>query len=378
MSNNPITKDDIKPFIRLDFLDSLRCFAAVCVVIIHVECIPQPNLLIPEWLAPFASDSGVTGVCLFFVLSAFSLSYSLDERRGEAMLTRRFYIRRFFRIAPLFYFIMLLYWIRDAVIFNVLHPVPEVLINASLLFNLIPEYIIGFVWASWTIGVLALLYLLFPLIHKYICNLPTTLTLLGVSILMAWGWSFFAENYGEAIDYIPSNRIAFVNDFGFLQNLPVFVCGVITYRLFFDYFVKMEIKARRRYGLLFIMSFLFFYAALLTEHLQNIHWGKNILHGICFSLLILGMGLRPFSLLVNAKTVYMGKISYSLYLFHPLLVLPLIPVYYWFYGVLPGNTLGFSASLLITLGLLTIISLISYKYIERRGIIMGEKLINNV
>ena len=72
----------------------------------------------------------------------------------------------------------------------------------------------------------------------------------------------------------------------------------------------------------------------------------------------------------------MGKISYSLYLFHPLLVLPLIPVYYWFYGVLPGNTLGFSASLLITLGLLTIISLISYKYIERRGIIMGEKLIN--
>jgi peptidoglycan/LPS O-acetylase OafA/YrhL len=198
------------------------------------------------------------------------------------------------------------------------------------------------------------------------------------SDLMAWGWSFFAENYGEAIDYIPSNRIAFVNDFGFLQNLPVFVCGVITYRLFFDYFIKMEIEARRRCGLLFVISFLFLYAALLTEHLQNIHWGKNILHGICFSLLILGLGLRPFNFLVNVKTVYMGKISYSLYLIHPLLVLPLIPVYYWFYGLLPGNTLGFSASLLITLGLLTVISLISYKYIERKGVALGEKLINNV
>lgn len=156
MSNNYTTE----PYVRLDFLDALRFFAIIYVVISHLVLIPQPNLLIPEWIAPFLINGGDAGVSLFFVLSAFSLSYSMDRRSGESALIRNFYIRRFFRIAPLFYCLMVLYWIRDAVVFNVLHPASEVLINASLLFNLVPSCITGFVWASWTIGVIALLYLI--------------------------------------------------------------------------------------------------------------------------------------------------------------------------------------------------------------------------
>ncbi|MGD0279000.1 MAG: acyltransferase [Smithella sp.] len=376
MSNHPMKKDNINPYIRLDFLDSLRFFAIVYVVISHLRVIPEPNLMIPEWIAPFIINGGSAGVSLFFVLSAFSLSYSMDARAGEAMLTRRFYIRRFFRIVPLFYLMMLVYWIRDAAIFGLLHPVSEVLVNASLLFNLIPAFITGFVWASWTIGVLILLYLLFPLIHRYIRNLPAALTLFVASILMARGWSFFVINYGELTGYLTPDQMNYVWGFGFLQNLPMFVCGVITYRLFSDYFIKMTQKARYMAGLLFIMSFLFLYAALLTGRLQNILWETKTWQGICFSLLVLGLGLRPFSFLVNSKTVYLGKASYSMYLFHPILTFTFVPVYYWCYDHLSADLSGFSVSLLITLIPLTVISLISYKYIERPGISWGEKLIS--
>jgi hypothetical protein len=44
--------------------------------------------MIPEWIAPVINNSG--GVSLFFILSAFSLSCSMDACAGEAMLTGRF------------------------------------------------------------------------------------------------------------------------------------------------------------------------------------------------------------------------------------------------------------------------------------------------
>jgi peptidoglycan/LPS O-acetylase OafA/YrhL len=348
------------------------------VIISHLTLIPQPNLLIPDWIAPFIINGGDAGVNLFFVLSAFSLSYSMDKRANEAMPTGKFYVRRFFRIAPLFYFMMLVYWIRDANTFGVLHSVSEVLINASLLFNLIPTFITGFVWASWTIGVIALLYLLFPLIYKYIRNLPAALALLVASILMARGWFFFVVNHGEAIEYLKSDQINWTWRFGFLENLPVFVCGVVTYRLFFDYFIKMNKKAQKICGFLFIISFLFFYALLLTERMQNALWEKHILHGMCFSLLVLGLGLKPLSFLVNSKTVYWGKVSYSLYLFHPIIIFTIIPAYRWLYNFIPGDILGYLASLLITLAILIGLSLISYRYIERTGIALGEIIINRL
>ncbi len=371
MSNHSTTE----PYVRLDFLDSLRCFAIIYVIISHLILIPQPNLAIPEWIAPFLINGGDAGVSLFFVLSAFSLSYAMDKRSKEKQLLRNFYIRRFFRIAPLFYMLMVIYWIRDAVVFHVLHPAWEILINASLLFNLAPCCITGFVWASWTVGVIALLYLIFPAIHKYIRNIHGALALFVASVLIAWGWSYAVKNYGVAIGYLNTEDVGFVWGFGFLQHLPVFVCGIIIYRLFFDYMIKTTRKSRQLYGTISILAFILFYGLLLTENMQNLLWGRTILHGICFSLLVLGLALNPFRFLVNAKTAYLGKISYSMYLFHPLIIFTIIPVYHRIYDIMPADIAGYVVSLLLTLLLLIAVSLMAYRYIERSGIMLGENVI---
>ncbi len=373
MSNHSVTE----PYVRLDFLDALRFFAIIYVVISHLILIPQPNLAIPEWISSFLINGGDAGVSLFFVLSAFSLSYSMDKRSGEKMLLRNFYIRRFFRIAPLFYLLMLLYWIRDAAVFGVFHPFSEVLVNASLLFNLAPSCITGFVWASWAIGVITILYLIFPLIHRYVRNLHGALALFIFSILTSWSWSYFIKYYGVATGYLKADDVGFVWGFGFLQHLPVFACGIIVYHLFFDYFRKINQKSRQTYGMIFILVFILFYVVLLTENMQNIMWGKKILHGICFSLLVLGLGLKPFNVLINDKTASFGRASYSMYLFHPLLIFSIIPVYRWIYNMVPTEILGYLSSLFITLVLLSVISLISYRYIEKTGMALGERLISN-
>ena len=61
---------------RLDFLDALRGLAAAYVVVYHMILLPDPHLATPEWASKVAHAGG-SGVMLFFVISAFSLYYTM-------------------------------------------------------------------------------------------------------------------------------------------------------------------------------------------------------------------------------------------------------------------------------------------------------------
>ena len=87
--------------------DALRAFAVLAVLFAH--CVRHP----PGWLAliPWAAF----GVQLFFVLSGFLITgILLDSRReaergaGSFWMLRQFYIRRFLRIFPLYYAVILI------------------------------------------------------------------------------------------------------------------------------------------------------------------------------------------------------------------------------------------------------------------------------
>src|SRR5437867_4319957 len=97
---------------RLDFVEALRGLAALYVVIFHLTQIPTPHLETPFWLTKIIGFGG-SGVSLFFVVSAFTLTLSMRLHEQEAYATRRFYVRRVFRIVPLFYVWSILAWIRD-------------------------------------------------------------------------------------------------------------------------------------------------------------------------------------------------------------------------------------------------------------------------
>ena len=90
---------------KLLYVDTMRGWAILMVIACH-QALPFRHLFLPiQLLAAY----GQTGVFLFFVTSSFTLCNSAIERQNESNPTRNFFIRRFFRIAPLYYLGILLY-----------------------------------------------------------------------------------------------------------------------------------------------------------------------------------------------------------------------------------------------------------------------------
>src|SRR5690242_11692640 len=89
---------------RVAFLDGLRAIAALLVFLVHSAA---PALRQGD--EPLRIDLAKYGVTIFFVVSAFSLCLSLtrESERGE-IRWGAYFIRRFFRIAPLYYAVLLL------------------------------------------------------------------------------------------------------------------------------------------------------------------------------------------------------------------------------------------------------------------------------
>jgi len=96
---------------RRDYLGRvqvLRFFAAAAVLFAHL----QHEILtrFPDEIAfkPFLLIDGGVGVDIFFVISGFIMYHVSYKRFGEQGAVRQFLVRRFFRVAPLYYFATLL------------------------------------------------------------------------------------------------------------------------------------------------------------------------------------------------------------------------------------------------------------------------------
>lgn len=88
---------------KLSYIDVLRGIAVLLVISVH-----HGMLFMQLPLIHYVSGFGQMGVQLFFVASAYTLCLSASRRTEPA---RNFYIRRYFRIAPLYYFAIVLYTI---------------------------------------------------------------------------------------------------------------------------------------------------------------------------------------------------------------------------------------------------------------------------
>src|SRR5260370_527765 len=176
---------------RIAALDAGRAIAVVGVVAVHLS-FQFPNL--PDSVALIAR-MGQYGVQLFFVISAITIFMTLEadrERFSAARhITLRFYIKRFFRIAPLYYVAIAIYgliswgalrsgyeraWVLGA------HSPADILLDVLFLHALSPSAINNVVPGGWSIGVEMLFYLLAPLIFFFTLN-RVRLAIASVSVL---------------------------------------------------------------------------------------------------------------------------------------------------------------------------------------------------
>jgi peptidoglycan/LPS O-acetylase OafA/YrhL len=148
----PLNHDEFQAMRRFPALDGLRAVAAVMVFAFHFGG--------PSW----AWLTGWIGVHLFFVLSGFLITTLLlrEEHRYGRVSLRAFYLRRFFRIMPVYLLVLFLTWAlarlngtADAVERSLGYYL--LLLNDFLPAN--APYL-----HSWTIGIEQKFYLLWPAI----------------------------------------------------------------------------------------------------------------------------------------------------------------------------------------------------------------------
>jgi peptidoglycan/LPS O-acetylase OafA/YrhL len=326
---------------RLPFIDALRGFAALYVVTFHVFRIGK--LTLPDWLTPIMS-LGYSGVTLFFIISAFTLCLTLDGRTREPNWLLKFYFRRGARILPLYYtwLVAMMLWVWGLHIFHF-----YVISLAFFLYNFQPGRQEGLVWASWTLGVEMVFYLFFPFLFKFAGNLWRSIVLFVCSLLIA-----------GIHDYLTRNIKGYVIEISLFYQLPVFCLGIVTYRLYKKFTLQ---KVGPVLLIAFLAIFLF------------VAFGKPAFPiyflGCAYSLLLLGLSVIP--LIANKVTVFLGKISYSLYLNHPMLV-GFMATYF---SLITLNPLAkFIVCVVATLVPLVSISYLTYRFIEKPGGALVKKI----
>jgi peptidoglycan/LPS O-acetylase OafA/YrhL len=148
---------------RFPALDGLRAIAAVLVLVHHFGG--------PRW----AILSGWIGVYLFFVLSGFLITtLALREEQAHGRLSfRSFYIRRVFRIMPVYFLLLGI----TVLVYHLLGQYDDLEMASAL-----PYYLtfngefagLGHGYdLSWTLGIEEKFYLLWPLLAFAIPRIPT-------------------------------------------------------------------------------------------------------------------------------------------------------------------------------------------------------------
>lgn len=351
---------------RLAFLDALRGLAAVYVVLFHVMAMPSPALATGPVMGAVLAMGG-TGVALFFVISAFSLAYTMPRHARTPTPLLSFYLHRVFRIAPLFFVLLAFSIWRDGRGSHAGHPASEILANATFTFNLFKGWETGIVWASWAIGVEMLFYAVFPVLFRII-DRPQRAWIMAVLATLA---SLLAGSgvFGPA-------GMAAVGEYGLLRHLPVFLYGILAYHLFNGLQAMPSHRARRCCSVALVGAGLMLVGLTLGSARAVVAPGIGwIMFGAAYAALLIGMSRFPLSLVVNRVTTYLGQVSYSLYLAHPIVVAVLMPVFRRIQASVPQADLAYPLCALVTLAVAVPLAHLGYRLIEVPGIRAGHRVL---
>jgi peptidoglycan/LPS O-acetylase OafA/YrhL len=331
---------------RLPYIDGLRGLAALMVFMIHCG---SPAI---RALGPYGNmvvDHGRYGVSVFFVVSAYTLCLTVAPAfDGEPVSWSAYFIRRFFRIAPLYWFMLAV-----ALMFGFIdEPHDSVVLSALVHFSfanmVLPQYGSDILSVEWTIAVEYAFYLLLPLLVlmcRWQVGVLAMVALIVVSLLYKWP---LLEWVGEPIW---SHRKATL-----VSHIEPFIIGILTFLA-----VKRGlISAGTKLPLFLVCACLLFVTAKVGEG----DWSETMISCItalaianCTSNGITRAALSFWPLVI------VGQISYSVYLTHFMIM-----------DYMPYGNLGPNQRALTVLAVTLAISSVLYFAVEQPGRRVGARL----
>lgn len=346
----------------------MRGFAALSIFVFHFFALyPFARGPLFESMAPTVLGYFGQAVPLFYALSGLSLCMGFFERRASPYFLREFFIRRFMRIAPLFY-VATLVWSgilgsRGA------PPLPgQVVASVTFAFNLLPGYHESVVAAGWSVGVEMLFYAIFPLIVTFVTGARYAVAFFGMTCVLA------VISFRSLSEQFPKTTYATMCS---ASNLHYFATGILIYFLARSARRRLAERAWMRFGIS-MCSVLGLIAPLwvLTSPrflgsfdaaVARIVWAVPIA-----ALLSLGVRYERSSSLVR-PFARLGEWSYSLYLMHP------IWIYFVFQYLKEQRTTSLGESerfgLYLSFGLVGLVTLASltFRVVERPFMRLGSR-----
>ena len=312
------------------------------------------------------------GVQLFFVVSAYTLCMSADGRWIEKNNVRNFYIRRYFRIAPLYYigifiFATLSIINNDYEKFSKEYSVLNVLSNLFFVHGAVPPASNSVVPGGWSIGTEMLFYAVFPLllpIFRWVGKSPQRfLSVFLASILVNCIFQIFVFiMFGMKIQ---NNTFLY---FFITNQIPVFLIGAYAYN-----------TRESRSTFTYLTGFLVGCAA--TMALLHVGSPKASLFlppvsGLGFFALLRLAETRPCRIGLLEK---IGQVSYSMYIFHFLFAVYATRILLRIFGHdHKANLMLYLPTLLLSIILTFLVAQISKRFVEDRFIDVGRKLIQRL
>ncbi|MDE5446513.1 acyltransferase family protein [Bradyrhizobium sp. CSA207] len=231
------------PFGRSHTLDFLRGLGIAGVMAIHAsQSFPSGIRAID-----FTFMCGWIGVNVFYFVSAMTMCLMWTQRTSESNPTRKFYVRRFLRIAPLFWLAIPIYLVVNGTgpSFNApdgIGPL-QVILTATFLHGFWPDSVNSVVPGDWSIAAEMTFYLVFPFVitafgarRNLYLALAMVLHLVNVCLFKPWAFALFSAYYGPGNEAFVWNAL----HISFLNQLPIFLVGCALFFSLRDGFAKSD------------------------------------------------------------------------------------------------------------------------------------------
>ncbi len=363
---------------RLDFLDGLRGFASLWVVIGHamvltgyrVAILAQPDLAVE----------------LFIIISGFLMTYHYQSREArepwdDISTWKIFWVRRFFRIAPLYYICLALalasgpaLWADRVAIAQILpdsltesgryldQTLTNIALHLTFLFGMSSTYNFRTPLPDWSIGLEMQFYAVFPFLMLFLKRFGA---FLGMAMLLT-----LAVIIGLNLERLGYVRGAYSI---LAMKFHLFAAGML---------IAASLRARGYQKLLYMLGACIVIFIPLGGGRSDLHRIVKVAMVLGFFLLIYRESLpktlswvwRPLNfLLCNRLSQFLGELSYGVYLTHLLVMLPICG---WLARSWPALAMGprFIAALALTVPLTYAVSWACYRYIELPGIEFGRQM----
>ena len=323
-------------------------------------------------LFPYIHSFGIFGVSLFFIISGYLIYRSIDysiTHNGTKRGLKKYALHRLFRILPAYYFNFMIVLIMASFVigssyFYSFDFFKQILSHLSFTsYFIYKDAGLTINGAYWTLSIEMLWYLVAPLFFIYIKKdrYLIILFLMGITYLMGLDFAL----YDTFLNLDKSNPnymlILYYWSFQLPGQIIYFISGILIYKYVKNqYIIPMYVKSLLSILLITILIY------ISSSYNLNTSFTKN-------NIFILFIVVSLFILLYNTKLKFMlglewiGKISYSLYLWH-------MPLLYVMKKTEILTYLPLSMVVIIFTGCLLIFSSFSYYFIEEGGFRLRKRL----